>query len=69
MSRCGALRASRSTKCHTLRNVELILSLAYYSGKLFRSVKRTLETRGSNAIVERLIKKKKKKKMLCAFKW
>jgi hypothetical protein len=65
--RCGALGASGSTKCHTLQNVELILSSAYYSGKLLRSVRRTLETRGSNAIVKRLIKKKKKK-MLYAFK-
>ena len=42
--------------------MELILSLAYYSRKLLRLVKRILETRGSDAIVKRLIKKKKKKK-------
>ena len=47
-----------------LQNMELILSLAYYSRKLLRLVKRILETRGSDAIVKRLIKKKKKKKML-----
>jgi hypothetical protein len=42
--------------------VELILSSAYYSGKLLRSVRRTSKTRGSAAIIRRLVKKKKKKK-------
>jgi hypothetical protein len=47
-----------------LQNMKLILSLAYYLGKLLRLVKRILEIRGSATIIGSLVKKKKKKKML-----
>ncbi len=38
------LGASGSTRGYTFRKVELILSSAYYAGKLFRSIRRTSET-------------------------
>ncbi len=42
--RYGVLGASGLTRGYTFRKVELILSSAYYARKLFRSVRRILET-------------------------
>ncbi len=42
--RYGVLGASGSTRGYTFRKVELILSSTYYARKLFRSIRRILET-------------------------
>jgi hypothetical protein len=46
----GTSGASGLTRYHIFRKVELILSSAYYSGKLFRSVRRISETGGGSAM-------------------